>query len=198
MKYFFGVATALVTILLLLQALLLNPWWHGLIFDYLGQVPQLRAERMYLLNHFRVGSEIELLHLSANELRHVQDIDRLIVNEQCIVWLTILLFGAAFLVIKRRTGWQQFFSSLEPGFLTVGGVIVMLGLLTLIQFEPLFRAAHQLIFPNGNWEFDSATDKIIQLYPPQFFQLFFLGLLILLVLLICAVYLLDRLFKPRR
>ena len=39
-----------------------------------------------------------------------------------------------------------------------------------MAFDALFTLFHQLFFPGGNWSFDPATQRLVQLYPFAFWQ----------------------------
>ena len=61
------------------------------------------------------------------------------------------------------------------GAATAIGVVVI-GIVGLIAFEPLFELFHRVFFPGGNWAFDPRTEHLVQLYPYAFWQLIAAGL----------------------
>ena len=50
--------------------------------------------------------------------------------------------------------------------LAVGAVVI--GSAFAIAFDQAFTIFHDLLFPAGNWEFDPATDRLVQLFPYDF------------------------------
>jgi integral membrane protein (TIGR01906 family) len=52
--------------------------------------------------------------------------------------------------------------------LTVGVVIV--GVVGLVAFDQLFEIFHKVFFPAGSYLFDPTTDRLVQLFPFQFWQ----------------------------
>ncbi|MCY7419164.1 MAG: DUF1461 domain-containing protein [Chloroflexi bacterium] len=56
------------------------------------------------------------------------------------------------------------------GAVTAIGVVVI-GVVGVLAFEPLFELFHQVAFPGGNWAFDPSTERLVQLYPYAFWQL---------------------------
>ena len=52
-------------------------------------------------------------------------------------------------------------AGLAIGTLVVGGAFLLL-------FDTAFRLFHQLFFAAGTWSFDPATDRLVQLFPYQF------------------------------
>ena len=52
--------------------------------------------------------------------------------------------------------------------LTVGVVVV--GVVGLVAFDQLFELFHEVFFPAGSYLFDPATDRLVQLFPFQFWD----------------------------
>ena len=52
--------------------------------------------------------------------------------------------------------------------LTVGVVVV--GVVGLVAFDQLFEIFHEVFFPAGSYLFDPATDRLVQLFPFQFWE----------------------------
>jgi hypothetical protein len=70
--------------------------------------------------------------------------------------------------------------------------VIVLGLVSLIAFDSLFRLFHQVFFPGGNWSFDPATQRLVQLYPFAFWQIAAGALGTLVVLLGLLTWLAGR------
>ncbi len=52
--------------------------------------------------------------------------------------------------------------------LTVG--VVLVGVVAAVAFDQLFEAFHVLFFPAGTYLFDPSTDRLVQLFPFQFWE----------------------------
>jgi len=50
------------------------------------------------------------------------------------------------------------------------GVVVLIGLVAVVAFEPLFLLFHYAFFPQGNFLFDPATSNLIRLYPDWYWE----------------------------
>ena len=87
---------------------------------------------------------------------------------------------AAIWTVVRRAG------------LTTAGVVVVLGFVSLVAFDSLFRLFHQVFFPGGNWAFDPSTQRLVQLYPFRFWQIAAAALGTLILLIGLATWLLGR------
>jgi integral membrane protein (TIGR01906 family) len=49
-------------------------------------------------------------------------------------------------------------------------VLVVVGVLAIVAFEAVFELFHRIVFPGGNWEFDPRTERLVQLFPEQFWS----------------------------
>jgi integral membrane protein (TIGR01906 family) len=49
--------------------------------------------------------------------------------------------------------------------------VAVAGVVTAVAFEVAFEAFHQLLFPPGSYTFDPATDRLVQIFPFQFWTL---------------------------
>jgi uncharacterized membrane protein len=47
---------------------------------------------------------------------------------------------------------------------------VLVGGFAFIAFDILFEVFHQLLFPGGSYTFDPVTERLVQLFPFQFWQ----------------------------
>jgi len=69
-------------------------------------------------------------------------------------------------VVSRGSAWFRRAVALGAGGLAVGAVAV--GGAFLLFFDTAFTLFHQLLFSAGTWTFDPATDRLVQLFPYQF------------------------------
>ena len=209
MRLFTGISLALVVALAIFQTLLLQPVWHDVAFSLAGYDHSLQEQRHQLLDHFRFGTSLQGLDFSSTELKHIADIDRLLHQESSVVWLimialllVVFIFTAGTrkspprLVVFGEAGKLEI-KAFQKGCKMLIAALVVSAIFIGLQFEPLFRMAHSLLFTGGNWEFDPTTDLIIQLYPPRFFLYFFPLLLILVVAGLLVTYFLLGLVKKR-
>jgi integral membrane protein (TIGR01906 family) len=81
------------------------------------------------------------------------------------VGLTVLVAGA------RRAGhseraWSAVATAMR--WLTVG--VVAAGVIAAVAFDQLFELFHELFFPAGTFLFDPRTDRLVQLFPFEFWS----------------------------
>ena len=49
-------------------------------------------------------------------------------------------------------------------------LLVIGGVVSFVAFDALFETFHRLFFAGGSYTFDPATDRLVQLFPFQFWQ----------------------------
>ncbi|GIW20101.1 MAG: hypothetical protein KatS3mg065_0397 [Chloroflexota bacterium] len=84
----------------------------------------------------------------------------------------LLRFGGAVLVAlgvvaveKRRLPSAAFWAVAERTGLLLAGVVLGVGALALVAFDPLFEFFHRLFFAPGTYTFDPGRERLVQLFP---------------------------------
>ncbi|HYL40895.1 MAG TPA: DUF1461 domain-containing protein, partial [Candidatus Binatus sp.] len=49
-------------------------------------------------------------------------------------------------------------------------LLLALGAVAVVAFDAAFELFHRILFPGGNFDFDSRTEKLVQLFPEQFWS----------------------------
>jgi integral membrane protein (TIGR01906 family) len=121
--------------------------------------------------------------LSAGERSHLVDVGALL--------RAVLVAGLGGLIVlalarARRRAWLR--AAIRDGAaLIVGGALVAAGAFTL-AFDATFSFFHGIFFAAGTWTFNPATDRLVQLYPQEFWTLAALFFCLALALLSFAAY----------
>ena len=176
-----ALATAL-AILALVIPLFLNPVWVG--FEQ-GRAEaaawtgfsdtDLRAATDAILVDLVVGPpdfDVEVGGapvLNERERSHMRDVRGVFFG---FFVLSIVLVVAAVAVVIRRghAGRVATWIAVRNG---AGGLIVgllVVGGIAFIAFDQLFELFHQVFFAGGSYTFDPATERLVQLFPFQFWQ----------------------------
>lgn len=104
----------------------------------------------------------------AAEASHLRD-------ARLLLWLLLGggLAGAAFLALLiARAGTEAWpWRGISLGGAGLAVAFILVGAAFLLAFEFAFEQFHRLFFPQGNWAFDPATQRIVRLYPTPFWQL---------------------------
>lgn len=104
----------------------------------------------------------------AAEAGHLQDV-RLVLY----AFLVLALASGALLLITALRSWRDptAWQAIARGGAGLAVVLVVVGVFALVAFNVAFELFHRLLFPGGNWAFDPASQRLVQLYPLVFWQL---------------------------
>lgn len=82
------------------------------------------------------------------------------------------VLSAAVLVVAalRRRDRAADWRAVRQGATWLAVAVVGLGVFALVAFDTLFAVFHEVLFPAGSYDFDPATDRLVQLFPFQFWQ----------------------------
>ncbi len=87
-----------------------------------------------------------------------------------VAFFGLVLVAAAFLVIagirSRGAAWYWRAVARGAAVLAVGTVVV--GVAFALVFEQAFTLFHEIFFAPGTWTFDPAKDRLVQLFPDDF------------------------------
>jgi len=121
--------------------------------------------------------------LSASERSHLVDVGALL-RAVLVAGLGGLITLAA--ARTRRRAWLRV-AIRDGAVLIVGGALVAAAAFTL-AFDATFSFFHGLFFAAGTWTFNPATDRLVQLYPQDFWVLAAMLFCLALALLSFAAY----------
>lgn len=131
----------------------------------------------------------------AAEVRHLRDVRELL-------WLTFLAGGLSALgilvLVERARDPDEVVHAVGIGGAVTAVSVVVLGLVGVVAFDPLFESFHQVFFPSGDWAFDPRTQRLVQLYPFAFWQIMAAALGLIMALLGIVTWLGARTILERR
>ena len=188
---------------------LLTPWYIHRALDAAGsaELLGLTAEQAYAYSDRSVE---ELLlgpgtfefvapdgtpFYDPDERRHLGDARLLLGVFLLLGGIALIGLGAAYARWRDRR--VAIWTVIRRAGLTTAAVVVVLGFISVVAFDALFTLFHQLFFPGGNWSFDPTTQRLVQLYPFEFWQLTATVLGVLIFLLGMATWLLGRWMSTR-
>jgi integral membrane protein (TIGR01906 family) len=174
-----GVAVAIV-VLAGSIAPFLNPVWVAFEQDrshadaWTGYTPaQLRTATDAILSDLVVGPPtFDVVVdgspvLNERERGHMADV-RAVFGAFAMVAIIALLIVIAGWRIARGRAAESYWRGVRAGIgLLVAGVIVV-GAIGLLAFDLAFEIFHRLLFAGGTYTFDPRTDRLVQLFPEQF------------------------------
>jgi integral membrane protein (TIGR01906 family) len=100
-----------------------------------------------------------------------------------------VLVGAVVLIAGRwrSRGAPWFWRAIRGGATTLVVAVILLGAVAAVAFDALFEAFHEIFFAGGTFTFDPRTERLVQLFPDQFWQETSILLALALVVLGIAV-----------
>jgi integral membrane protein (TIGR01906 family) len=99
------------------------------------------------------------------ERSHMADVRSVVLSFYAVVLAALLVLLVAGFA-SRGSHWFRGAVALGAGGLAVAAVAV--GSFFAVFFDRAFTLFHQLFFAQGSWMFDPATDRLVQLFPEQF------------------------------
>ncbi len=105
--------------------------------------------------------------LDASERSHMADVRGVLVAFGAGVAIAL----AALLVLvvpNRHRPWA--WRSVSRGAAALALAVVGLGAWVVVSFDTAFLAFHLVAFPEGNFSFDPRTERLVQLFPEQFWS----------------------------
>ncbi len=190
-----GVATATILVLLGIGvALFLNPWfvafeqgranaagWTGF------SAADLRAATDSILHDLFLGGSFAVsvggtIVLDAREQAHMHDV------RTVFAWFAVAVIAAAAVLLIARAvsgGAVWYWRAIQSGATVLAVAVLALGITALFAFDALFEAFHEVFFAGGTYTFDPRTERLVQLFPDQFW--FETSTVLAIVLIVMAV-----------
>jgi integral membrane protein (TIGR01906 family) len=107
--------------------------------------------------------------LEERERAHMRDVRTVFLG--FFVVAGILAVVAIAIAVMRRADQQvATWRSVRAGALGLVATLVVAGVVALVAFDALFEVFHRLLFAGGSYTFDPRTDRLVQLFPFQFWQ----------------------------
>jgi integral membrane protein (TIGR01906 family) len=86
------------------------------------------------------------------------------------LWILAVISTMTLVYESRRRDRVRIWRAVRGGALALTVGVVILGAVALVAFDQLFEAFHEVFFPPGSFLFDPRTDRLVQLFPFQFWQ----------------------------
>ena len=145
--------------------------------------PELLSVGRQIRDYFNNGEEFLVVDTVLNgapvrslfnsrEVLHMRDVKGLVrgvFRVQEIAGVYILAFAVVGLVVGRRSFVPRLARYISLGGMVTLGVVGLLSLASLVDFDTLFRTFHVASFSNDLWQLDPRTDYLIAIFPEEFF-----------------------------
>jgi integral membrane protein (TIGR01906 family) len=128
--------------------------------------------------------------LDERERSHMRDVRGVFIG---FFALSAIAGVSAIVLAARRRGGDRTntWRATRAGAVGLIVALVAAGAVAFVAFDALFEVFHQLLFPGGSYTFDPRTERLVQLFPFQFWQdsaiaVGFLAIVIALVVALVA------------
>jgi integral membrane protein (TIGR01906 family) len=108
--------------------------------------------------------------LEERERAHMRDVRGVFAGFFLLAGVATVAFVALFAGARRMGHPERAWAAIATGmrWLIVG--IVVAGAVAAVAFDAVFEIFHQLFFPAGSFTFDPRTDRLVQLFPFDFWS----------------------------
>lgn len=176
-----GLATALGIVAVVLP-LFLNPvWvafeqgraqataWTGFTEPELrGATDAILADLVFGPPDFDVAVASEPV-LNERERGHMRDVRGVFIGFFAVAAVAAAV-GLAIAARRRGADRARTWGAVRGGALALIAALVIGGVVSFVAFDALFEMFHSIFFPGGSYTFDPATERLVQLFPFQFWQ----------------------------
>jgi integral membrane protein (TIGR01906 family) len=105
--------------------------------------------------------------LDVHERSHMADVRGVLMSLGLVALMAALILVAVGLASRGR--WWFWWAVQAGGKVLLGGVVVV-GLAFALFFDQAFELFHEVFFAPGTYMFDVRTEKLVQLFPDQFWS----------------------------
>lgn len=175
------VAAATIAVILGVSVVLfLNPVWVGFEQDRTGAATltgysptQVHAVTGDVLHDLVVGPPTFAQAVDGTavfndrERSHLADVRGVFVAFGGLVLVAAVALVSARLASKGASWFRR---AVGSGAVVLACAVVLGAVVSLVAFDQAFEVFHELLFAGGSYTFDPATDRLVQLFPIQFWE----------------------------
>jgi len=104
--------------------------------------------------------------LNERERAHMNDVRTVFRG----LWVLAAISAVVVIAATRRHDRSRTWQTVRRGALGLTVGVVVLGAVAVVAFDQLFETFHEIFFPAGSYLFDPRTDRLVQLFPFQFWD----------------------------
>jgi integral membrane protein (TIGR01906 family) len=134
--------------------------------------------------------------LDERERGHMRDVRTVLMSLGLVALLAAVLLAAVGVASRGR---RWFWRAAAAGARVLAVGVVVVGAAFALFFDQAFELFHEIFFPPGTYMFDPSTEKLVQLFPDQFWSETSVALVgVVLVLAVLVAVIAGRLGREAR
>ena len=172
-----GIATAVVIVSIAIVPFLSSPWlafeqgraesaaWTGFSDAEVARVTNAIVADLLVGPGFFEPAVAGEPVLNERERGHMRDVQTVFRGLWVLAGLSLIVLGVTALADRA-----QFWHGVGRGAAVLAVGVVVLGVVALVAFDTLFETFHGVFFAGVSYTFDPSTERLVQLFPFQFWQ----------------------------
>jgi integral membrane protein (TIGR01906 family) len=108
--------------------------------------------------------------LNERERGHMRDVRSVFAGFAVLALLAAVFLVAAIVGARRLGHPERAWTAVRNGARGLAAGVVIAGVIAYFAFDAAFEAFHRLFFPGGTYTFDPRTDRLVQLFPFDFWS----------------------------
>jgi integral membrane protein (TIGR01906 family) len=139
-------------------------------------VSSLQAVTTSIVHDLLVGGDFKAVDssgapaLNEREQAHMRDVRGVFQGFFALVAIGIVLLAVGFARARTPEARAALWRAVRSGARGLAVVLVVAGAFALFAFDAAFEVFHRLFFNAGSYTFDPRTDRLVQLFPEQFWS----------------------------
>ena len=125
--------------------------------------------------------------LNDNERGHMRDVRGVFFGFFAVATVAAVVLVLMFLAARGPEARARFWRRLARTGYAIVAVTVVGGVAGLLFFDSAFILFHEIFFPGGNYLFDPGTERLVQLFPQQFWVDSAIGVGVVVIVLALAM-----------
>jgi integral membrane protein (TIGR01906 family) len=106
--------------------------------------------------------------LKESERAHMRDVRGVFFGFFLVAAAAGVILIALYAASRGAVDRQRFWRRMQRAGVAIVLITIVLGAAGMLVFDAAFTLFHEVFFPGGNWQFDPRTDRLVQLFPEQF------------------------------
>lgn len=144
----------------------LTGWDSGLVYDVTGSIV---GDLLFARGDFDVAVG-DTPALSDRERAHMRDVRGVFAGFWLLVAASIVVVAVIFLRARTSEARAAAWRAVARGARGLAIALAVVGTFAVLAFDAAFEVFHTLFFSAGSYTFDPQSDRLVQLFPEQFWS----------------------------